>query len=53
MKMYSVKEVARLTKLAPRTIRQYLLTGKLKGVKANGWVVFEKELKKFLENKEK
>lgn len=51
-KMYSATEVATILGVTKATVREWLKTEKLKGVKPTGqWRVSETELKRFLEEK--
>lgn len=47
--MYTVKEVAGLINVTPRTVRQYINDNKLKAKKIGGkWVVFKEDLEKYI-----
>lgn len=51
---YSVKEIAELLKVSPRTIYKYVLNGMLKGYKiAEKWRFSKEQIDKFLKKLEK
>jgi excisionase family DNA binding protein len=49
-KLYSPEEVAELTGLKPSTIRTWLRSGKLKGIKMSGrtWRISEEAVEEFI-----
>jgi excisionase family DNA binding protein len=50
LKMYDVKEIAKMLSVTERTVVKYLLTRKLQGQKVGGkWYVSEENMKRFLE----
>ncbi len=50
-KLYSIKDVAKITRLTDRTIRNYLVKGNLKGIKIGGqWRFSETDLCNLLAN---
>jgi excisionase family DNA binding protein len=50
-KVYTPEEAAQALKVLPETIRQWLRTGKLGGIKAGRlWRVRESDLQKFLQS---
>ena len=49
IKLYSLKEVAKLLDVTERTLHNYIKTGKLKGQKIGGkWKISDENLKKFI-----
>jgi len=52
-RLYSLEDVAKMCEVAPRTVRHWIKTGKLKGIKFKGksWIS-EKELKRFFDVEE-
>ena len=52
-KLYSINEIAKLTKLTDRTIRNYLASGTLKGRKIGGqWRFTRKDIEALYSNDE-
>jgi excisionase family DNA binding protein len=52
MNLYTVSEVAELLKVSPKTVRTYLISGKLEGFKiGDKWRVTEIALQKFMQPK--
>lgn len=50
MNIYTVEEVAEMLKLNPETVRRYLLSGKLKGIKlGKTWRIDSDALNEFLD----
>lgn len=50
--MYTIKDLAIITRLSDRTLRNYLNLGVLNGEKKNGtWIFTPQQIQKFLENK--
>jgi len=48
--VYTVEEVAGLLKVAPQTVRRYLVAGKMKGFKiGKDWRITESDLQTFVE----
>jgi excisionase family DNA binding protein len=48
--VYTIEEVAKHLKVSTRTVREWLRSGKLKGLKAGRlWRIREEELRAFLE----
>jgi len=47
--IYTVPEIAEMLQITPQTVRNYLNEGRIKGTKAGGkWVVEKEALKEFL-----
>ena len=47
--LYTVPDLCKILDMTPQSIRKYLNTGKIKGIKAGGkWLVSEEALKEFL-----
>lgn len=50
-KLYTVFEVAKILRLKPRTVREYLRTGKMGGYKAGkDWRVTRENIEEYLES---
>lgn len=52
VKLYDIKEVAKILDISTRTVSSYIKDGKIKAMKIGGkWKIKEDDLKKYLEIK--